>query len=596
MRALAIDTETTCGKGCQTKCDHGLDFQQAKLLGLGYYGNSGKESGWLTNLNDIKQWLEEEKSKGTVFITHNGKFDQKVLYKTVGVWVDVGFDTLLAASILPDRPPSLKLETVAAKYINVPPWKDENIFRQDTLIETTRDYCLTDCEHTYNTARTLFCRLVDNGLSNFFNSYLLPVGNLLAQVEYNGIALDRSKLESFWKEGLANEQTLDTRLHKTYAELVKEHEQQQLNDKLAKLKNKPKNLARYEESCRFNFKSEKQIKWLLTQKLNIPCVKWDGSISTDRETLDQYRSSHPIVDELIELRKLQHQITYYKQWWEASGVDGRIRSHYNLDVTRTGRLSSSEPNLQNIDRGVARTAFVAGPGKKLVIIDYAQIEPRIAAHYSQDPLLLGAFSRDTDFYSVIIRGMLDLKESPEQIRDSMPAIRSLGKTVGLAILYGIGPNKLANLLSRGSGRTIGYGEAKNYIQKFFDAFPGLRELRQRVAEEILDRGYIENLCGRHVYIKPEDIYHKGVNALIQSSASDLCCKSQLGLAKTIQDNKLDAKLVLLVHDEVVYEVDTCSIDVFKDVAYKHMIEQWQPILKVPLKIEIGVGDNWGAKA
>jgi DNA polymerase-1 len=340
--------------------------------------------------------------------------------------------------------------------------------------------------------------------------------------------------------------------------------------------------------------------WLL-RHLNLECRNYEGKESTGAAVLESLSGQHPFVDDLLKVREIEKLLGYYQKWKELVKKDGRIHAQYNADQARirTGRLSCSNPNLQQVPRGTVREIFVPKDGNVLVVIDFAQIEPRVVAQLSQDPRLIQAFKDEDDFYSVIIKGALDLKETPKEIKEKQPDMRNLGKTVGLSVLYGIGPAKLAQTIRNATGRQdMDFGKAKEIIDNYFSAFPGLNDLREKVAKYIGKKGYVPNIFGRHVYVDLEDIHHKGVNSLVQSSASDLCIASQLILQKKLNDK---IKLVHLVHDEVVYEVPEDKAGDFVNTAEQTTTQDVLGLVKVksrwqvPLRVEAKTGGSWAIK-
>lgn len=593
MRLLALDIETE-----SDSVHPATDWRYAKLRGMGYYGIDGKESGWVKP-EAVKDFLISESRKDTKFAFHYGKYDQKVLMRVTGMWVESFIDTHLAAGLLPDRPAKLKLDTIAVHYgVAACSWKESDLLEDTTAVPdaTLSQYCLVDCRYTYELARTLYNKLKEVQSLDFFLNTLMVFANSLVKVEYTGINLDLNVLNTLRASTLKENMDLFVELETNFKAYTDEYEQKLLDDKIASLKKPPTpaQIEKYKHKFRFNFNSTDQLLWLLTNKLGVACKDRKNKLSTSKETLEKYADSHPALQKILNYRSGTSTVSQFHTLEEAAGWDSRIHTSFNLDIARTGRLSSSDPNIQNVKRGAARTMFVASPGYKLVVVDYAQIEPRVVAHLSRDETLIDAFHSSQDFYSVIIKGMLNLDESPEEIKANT-VLRSLGKTVGLAVLYGIGPAKLAFMLTKAAGKQYSYQQAHACIETFYKNFKGLAEFRRKVMAYYAKHKALVNMFGRPVYMDAADVEHKAINAIVQGSASDLNCIANLKyLPELVKENGLDARLVHLVHDECIWEVrDDAQQKVFLGCVHDAMVKKFD--LRVPLAIEPKIGDSWGVK-
>lgn len=227
--------------------------------------------------------------------------------------------------------------------------------------------------------------------------------------------------------------------------------------------------------------------------------------------------------------------------------------------------------------------------RKLVIADFGQAEPRVLAHYAKDQRLIDLFNAGQDFYSLLIKDLLDLPESLEEIK--VGPQRAKGKLAGLSLFYGIGPDKLSRYLG------TSYIDAANKHSAFQQKYLSINILRKQLSGEYSKKGFITSFVGRPIFLKATEFNHKCVNYLVQSTASDLCCEAQIHLKKDLIKHNIDAKLRLIVHDEVVYDVDEKDIDLFKKLLQYNMcdllVEKYK--LLVPLEIEVFVGDSWYAK-
>lgn len=332
MRTYAIDCETT-----------GLDYTLHSLLGVGYYTETdGKtENGFLASRADILAWFHSL-PPDTRLITQNGKFDQQFIYDATGVWVRLWFDTLLAASNVRNPPVSKSLDSLCLHYLGVPSWKEQEIVKNtvNTPIDIIKDYCLLDCQYTFQLARVLYKELNDIGAIPFFLDLLMPTLNLVSEVEYGGVKIDRNKLQNLLIYTEAELKKAKQEAHEQFGDIFQERV-----ERTGKI---------------FNFRSAPDLDWLFNTKLKIPLLDFKGKFSTQKEVLQRNEHKHPIISSLRAIRTHSTDLTNFKKWMAESEKDGFIHTHYNLDVARTGRLTSSEPlNLQNIKRGKVREVFIA---------------------------------------------------------------------------------------------------------------------------------------------------------------------------------------------------------------------------------------------
>ena len=582
MKIYACDLETT-----------GLDFTTDSIICLGYY--SPKSFGVLTDKTQIKQWLLD--NQDSFLIWQNGKFDQKFIKKEFDLWVRNDFDTLLAASLLPEKPKSRALESLAAFYLGEPPWK-EAALKQD--IDTIKDYCQKDCQITYKLFEIEANILQTAGQAQFFNAYLMPLSTLLAQIEYSGISINTSKLDWLLLDNqnptnlLKQISDLESHLYQIYYPIISEYELKKLETY-----KKPPCQKTIDTKIKFNFNSPDQKLWLLKNQLGFPCKDYKGKETVGKEVISEYLGDHPIIAELLSLSKLTTQYEYLSSYKTLSR-QGKLHTTFNLDVTRTGRLSSKEPNLQNVDKEKSiRSIFCAEPGKKLVIGDLSQIEARLAAHFSEDPLLISTFTEGIDFYSVLACALLGLTEDPKTLKVENPDARNFGKLVGLSLLYGIGNIKLINEIKINTGKKFSYREVEQFKTSFFNRFGGLRSLRKQAYAGALQNGYVQTLFGRKVFLDTKEAEHVAVNRIIQPSASDLCAFSQFWVLQEAYNQGFKAEPLLLVHDEAIYQVeekDAEGFAVLLKTVMEHGYKKYTDIqLKVPLGCDVVIGEDWSCK-
>jgi DNA polymerase-1 len=349
----------------------------------------------------------------------------------------------------------------------------------------------------------------------------------------------------------------------------------------------------------FNIRSSRQLAELLFDTLHLPGAgKTRGGVaSTSQEALEKLSGKHPLVDLLLEYRKLEKlRYTYLEPLPRLADAKGRVRTTFNLLATATGRLSSSNPNLQNIPvRGPLgrriRACFIAGEGSLLVSADYSQIELRVLAHLSRDPVLLDAFRKGQDIHTrtaSLLYGAEPEAVTPEQRRSA--------KTINFGLVYGMGPQKLAQDLG------LSLAEAKDFIARYFERLSGLREFYQRVEQETRDQGFVVTLAGRRRYIP--DIgsgnahlrsqgKRQAVNTRVQGSAADIIKMAMLTVDRDQELRCMKARLLLQIHDELVLEVpESTAREAGERLAY--LMEHVPAGLSVPLLVDWGLGRTWDA--
>lgn len=615
MQALAIDIETTS-----------LDYTRGEIRCLGYWNREGRE-GVLTDGQEIAEFLRQEIVNETKFILHNGKFDQQWLYHKHGIWIPIYLDSLLAASVDAQRPDSLSLDSCAKKYLGI---ELDKSLRTTPDMDVLKKYCLMDCMATYQVARQVYANLKEQGTLDFLTGFLLPVGEVISRMEYSGVLVDVPLLHKQWEELNTKVQQLNNNMQRECYEYIEAYKAEKIAqaykdhaekvsakkiEYMVKYPDNPEKATRLLQRIArgltqdklekiwaepFNFSSVKQVSWILdTIGLSSRDTKTKKP-STNNNALNAIKGDHPVVESLLDFRKTEKTLGYYNEWHKAIRNDGRIHASFSLVRTRTGRTSCSNPNLQQVPKGDPRKLFIPREGYRFVIADYAQIEPRVAAQLSRDPSLIKAFTSGDDFYSVLIKGVLQLPESPKEIKANKK-IRDLGKVLGLSVLYGIQPFSLAADLTKGSGKDWDETQAARVISDYFAAFPGLHTLKNHVVADAVNKGYVVNIFGRHCPVAHTEASRLSVNTLIQSSASDLLLYSQVLLQKEIEYRKLNAVLVLAVHDEVVYEVKESDVDTFvpvlTDCMERRVLEnvKLSRAWEVPLIAEAKVGNNWGDK-
>jgi len=482
------------------------------------------------------------------------------------------FDTMVADYLLNPNRRDHQLDTLALEMLGQRLGGQEeqtkapkSLFDEDT---GSREQATEASRIIAGIAPIMLDRLTEQGSLKLFQDIEMPLVPVLAEIERNGFLLD--------VEGL----------HQLSKEL--EHELDKMMQTIAGL-----------AGGEFNINSPKQLAVVLFEKLGLkPGRKTKTGYSTDEDTLTQLATQHDLPAQILSYRSLSKlKSTYVDALPELIHSDTkRLHTSLNQTVAATGRLSSTDPNLQNIpvkgDYGLRiREAFIAPKGHELLCADYSQIEPRILAHLSQDPRLLAVFAKGEDIHMATAMEIFGLPSS--QITRDM---RRAAKTVVFGIVYGISPFGLSQNLG------VSQAESKKYIDTFFERFAAVRALMDRNIAEGKEKGYTTTLLGRRRPI-PElqsgDPVQRGfgermaVNSPIQGSAADLIKVAMINVHKALHADLPHAKMILQVHDELIFEVPDHDLDEAKRLV-KHEMEAIgkQLGLSVPLKVDLGVGRNW----
>ena len=411
-------------------------------------------------------------------------------------------------------------------------------------------------------------RLIAQGSEKLFTEVEMPLVPVLVEIERNGFLLDVEGLHALSKE--------------------LERELDRITERIAGL-----------AGGEFNINSPKQLATVLFEKLGLkPVRKTKTGYSTDEDTLTQLAAQHELPSQILNCRSLSKlKSTYVDALPELIRPETkRLHTSLNQTVAATGRLSSTDPNLQNIpvkgEYGLRiREAFIAPKGHELLCADYSQIEPRILAHLSQDPRLLEVFAKGEDIHMATAMEIFSLPSS--QITKDM---RRAAKTVVFGIVYGISPFGLSQNLG------IPQAEAKKYIETFFERFPAVKALMERNISEGKEKGYTTTLLGRRRPIpelQSNDPVQRGfgermaVNSPIQGTAADLIKIAMINVHKRLHEELPHTKMILQVHDELIFEVPEKELDEAKRLVRQEMEAVGKQLdLSVPLKVDIGVGKNW----
>lgn len=605
---FALDIETS-----------GLDRFKDRIIGIGVY--NPRHSEYFDNVSDFKSWFTGH-SNPPLFIAHRGAFDVNFLrQQSCDVFDHWAYDTRSIASILipgprtgPGQKSALGLENLGITLLARNAYKLDRTRIETYSPEEVRNYCLADCQLTYE----LFEYLKENitGRSwDFVESWLMPATKLCAQLEWNGIHVDieglrfyQNEIQQKRDEVLAElNQTANSAIqfyHEKQVQEVRETYREMYEKAKAKAKDHQKCLERYaklEEAAilklePFNWNSSEQLKWLLRDYY---CLDIHND-REDKETTNEamLRSlDHPVAKKLCDYRELEKLVSTCIPALVENSKDSVVYASYNVGGTRTGRLSSSGPNLQQIPRGRIRSFIQASEKNVLLTVDYAQIEVRIIAEVAQERELIDAFKEGIDPYSVIAHKLLKIDCDVREIKERFKKERDISKTAGLSILYGTGAAKLQEVLNKELKRNYSLTECRDFIKDYRDSLPGVQTLRKRLDRQLANQKVSYNLLGRPFYIESnDDIYMKGLNTLVQGSASDLVIWSQTEFViPALKELEVDFKHRMLVHDEVVIELPEREAELLTtEVIVPAMTSRIEEALnlQVPLKVEYNISKQW----
>ncbi|MFH1857271.1 MAG: DNA polymerase I [Candidatus Omnitrophota bacterium] len=485
------------------------------------------------------------------------------------------FDTMVASYLLNPSKLNHNLEDIAFEYLNYSMTTFEDLLGKgknkisilEVNIENLKNYACEDADITLRLKYILEKKMKEENLFDLFFEIEMPLVGTLSWMEESGLSIDTALLEKMSGE---------------------------LEGKLGELTEKI-----YEEAGeKFNINSPKQLQGILFEKLKLkPAKRTKTGPSTDVEVLAKLSKEHNLPALLLEYRELAKLKSTYVDALPKliNPVTGRLHTSFNQTVTQTGRLSSSNPNLQNIPVKAElgrriRKAFIAGGKDHLILAaDYSQIELRIMAHFSKDPVLVDAFKNDMDIHSHTASLIFGVEE--EEVTKSM---RSIAKTVNFGIIYGMSPYGLAKELD------IEIDKAKEFIEAYFRRYPKVKEYIDEQVEFASAHGYVCTLFGRKRYIpqiNSDDIQLRNfavrtvINTPIQGTASDIIKKAMNEVYSEFRKRKLNSKMILQVHDELVFETASNEVEEVKNIVRDCMCRAGN-ILNVPVKVSLKAGKNW----
>ena len=503
------------------------------------------------------------------------KYDANVLANHGITLRGIHDDTMLESYILDAAGSRHDLDTLALKYLGQQTIHFEDIAgkgaKQLTFnqvpIEQAAPYAAEDAEVTLRLHQMLSEKLNQTpSLSTLYRELEMPLVPVLSRIERNGALVCRDTLASH---------------------------SQELGERILSLEAKAHELA----GGSFNLGSPKQLGEILFNQLELPVLRKTpkGAPSTAEEVLAELALDYPLPAVLMEYRSLSKlKSTYTEKLPEMIDArTGRVHTSYHQAVTATGRLSSSDPNLQNIpirteEGRRIRQAFIAEPGCKIVAADYSQIELRIMAHLSQDEGLLNAFANELDVHSATAAEVFGV-----EIDAVSGDQRRKAKAINFGLIYGMSAFGLAKQLG------LGRNEAQDYIDLYFARYPGVANYMARTRELAHEAGYVETLKGRRLYLpeinaknrqRQQAAERTAINAPMQGTAADMIKMAMLAVDDWLAGSTIDARMIMQVHDELVFEVEAGAVDELCETVGRLMSEVG--LLDVPLLVEAGTGDNW----
>ena len=574
---VSIDTETTGLAARQAKLvgnSLAIDKKEAYYIPVGHDGEEdGKGAGNLPlgeTVSILKGIIE---SSAVAKIGQNLKYDYQI-FKNYGLTLaNISFDTMVAAYLIDPGTRSYNLDALAQQWLGVSvisiesligKGKSQKSFASVPIGEAAR-YSGEDAVLPLYLKEIFWPIIEERNQASLFHHVEMPLIGALAEMEWHGMRIDRDLLKKL-------SETYTLRLNAISREI---HE-----------------LAGME----FNLNSPKQISDVLFQKLGLPkSKKTKTGLSTDVDALDKLAALHPIVPKLLEYREVQKLLSTYIDAFPALVLpeSGRLHSSFNQTIAATGRLSSTNPNLQNIPiRTEAgrriREAFIAPKHSVIIAADYSQIELRMLAHVSKDKFLIQAFLDGQDIHTQTASAIYGV--FPELVT---PEMRRSAKTINFGLIYGMGPINLSRQLS------ISFTEAQAFIDSYFKQFPSIEAYMKSSVEQARTAGFSETLLGRRRYLPDlnsdnrqirEAAERTALNTPIQGSAADIIKIAMVKIHGALPREFPEAKMILQVHDELVFEAPLDKSDNVKKLVVSMMENAYT--LDVPLKVDAGIGENW----
>ena len=573
---FAFDTETTS-----------LDYMQARIVGVSLavvpgeaayiplahdYHGAPDQLGRDVVLEGLRPILEDDKRSK---VGHHLKYDAHVLANHGITLRGMKYDSMLESYVLNSTAVRHDMDSVAEKYLGRKTIHYEDVAgkgaKQLTFneipLEQAAPYAAEDADVTLQLHQTLWSQLEKlSGLKKLYEDIEQPLVPVLIDMEHTGVLIDTDMLKSQSRE-----------IEKKLVRLEKE--------------------AFQESGQPFNLGSPKQLQEILFEKLGLPIVRKTpkGQPSTAEDVMQELAADYELPRIILEHRGLSKlKSTYTDKLPEQLDPDtGRVHTSYHQAVAATGRLSSSDPNLQNIPVRTTegrriRQAFIAPEGCRLLAADYSQIELRIMAHLSGDKGLLDAFAKDLDIHRATAAEVFGVA-----LDDVSSEQRRSAKAINFGLIYGMSAFGLARQLG------IGRSDAQEYVDLYFERYPDVKAFMQDTRQQAHETGFVETVFNRRLYLpeinsrnvqRRQYAERSAINAPMQGTAADIIKLAMIDLHRWLSDSKVDARIIMQVHDELVFETADKDLATLKNEVVARMTGAAK--LKVPLKVDIGVGSNW----
>jgi DNA polymerase-1 len=573
---FAFDTETSS-----------LNYSEAKIVGVSFAVQAG-EAAYIPLahdyadapaqldrdgvLNALKPLLEDP---GKAKLGQNLKYDAHVLHNH-GIYLrGIAQDTMLESYVLNSTASKHNMDDLAKHYLGVDTIHFADIAGKgakqigfaEVPVEQAAEYAAEDADITLRLHQTLSARLMLlPRLWDLYQQLEIPLIEVLTRIEENGVLIDSAMLA---------QQSLE------------------LANRMLGIEQQAHDLA----GSAFNMSSPKQIQEILYDRQNLPILKKTpkGQPSTDESVLQELAVDYPLPRLILEHRSMSKLKSTYtdKLPQQINPLTGRVHTSYHQAVAATGRLSSSDPNLQNIpirseEGRKIRQAFVAPPGYKMVAADYSQIELRIMAHLSGDSGLLTAFSQGLDVHSATAAEVFDV-----DVEQVTPDLRRSAKAINFGLIYGMSAFGLAQQLG------LPRNQAQAYIDLYFSRYPGVKQYMDSTRELAREQGYVETIFGRRLYLPDINARNAAlrqyaertaINAPMQGSAADIIKRAMLACDAWIRGSGADVKMIMQVHDELVFEVPEAELQSHCQSLRGIMSSAAE--LLVPLVVDVGWGESW----
>ena len=572
-KCFAFDTETTS-----------IDSLEAELVGVsfsfeansGYYLPIAHQEKTAISRDEALRWLKQiiEASQDKV-IGQNLKYDLQVLRNHQIHIKKFYADTMLMSYSINSTASRHNLDALAEYYLNIKTIKFEDVMGKgknklknfsEVPIKEATNYAAEDADITLQLYRT-FETKIDDKTTKMLQEIEYPMIFVLMEMEATGALIDIKHLNSLSNNFGSKLINLVQKIHK-HSGVV------------------------------FNIDSPKQLSEVLFDKMGIEAKGLkktsSGYYSTSEAVLQKLADENEIIKDILEYRTLAKlKSTYTDKLSEICDLGSRVHTSYHQAVTSTGRLSSSDPNLQNIpirtkDGIVIREAFIAPQGKKLLAIDYSQIELRLMAHYSNDEIMVKSFNNNEDIHKRTASEIFGV-----DIQDVDDDMRRKAKTINFGLLYGMSAFGLSNQLS------VTRAEADIFLESYFDRYSGVSAFMKNIVEDAKGKKYVETLHGRKIhvpniessnYLMRQASERAAINGPLQGSAADIIKIAMIKIAEWIQGNDQEIKMILQVHDELIFEVPDSYGEENIEPIIKLMEQSTE--INVPLKAEYGFGSNW----